>query len=259
MIWVLAGTGDSFKIISELQERTNAIIVSVVTEYGEQLLGNGNIRVIKKELNKNDMQDLIIKNNIKLIIDGTHPFAKTVSENAIKVSQLLDVTYLRYEREMIDLSVYPDEFILAADGYKKAVKIADQFQNIFLTIGSNNLNYFVEGIEDWQERLTARILPDWRFIKKARNLGFTPANLLALQGPFSRRLNRVLLEEYKADVLVSKASGSIGGVDTKIKAALDLNLPIIVIKRPILSYPRIFSDIDNLIDYCFKRREWKDA
>jgi precorrin-6A/cobalt-precorrin-6A reductase len=71
---------------------------------------------------------------------------------------------------------------------------AQEFERIFLTIGSNNLDYFIAGISNWQKRLTARVLPDWKFIKKARQKGFTPANLLAIQGPFSRELNRILLK-----------------------------------------------------------------
>lgn len=268
MIWVIAGTSDSYEIISRLQEsigeisrkknqdkgilsdNKNAIIASVVTAYGQNRLAKMNVRIVQKELSRGDMRDLIKEYQVSLIIDTTHPFARNVSENAIAVSKELDIKYLRYERGELDLNVYQGEYILTAYGYEEAVEKVQQFERIFLTIGSNNLSYFTEGISNWENRLLARVLPEWAFIKKAGELGFTPANLLAMQGPFSRRLNRVLLEEYQADVLVTKASGRSGGLDTKIEAALDLKIPVLIIKRPPVNYPIVFNDMEGLIKHC---------
>ncbi|AZO95923.1 precorrin-6A reductase [Halocella sp. SP3-1] len=252
MIWVLAGTGDSFEIIDSLQKKGLSLIVSVLTEYAEKRLAFTGVRVIKKRLEPRDMRNVINSYGIDLIIDATHPFAVNVSRNVLLVSQEMSITYWRYEREELDLSIYPSEYILAVEDYQEAVIMAAQFKRIFLTIGSNNLHYFTEGIENWRDRLVARVLPDWRFIKKAEEIGFTPANLIAVQGPFTSKLNRALLEEYKADVLVSKASGKTGGLDTKITAALDLGIPVIIIKRPVLNYPYVFSDIEKLITHCIK-------
>jgi precorrin-6A/cobalt-precorrin-6A reductase len=164
----------------------------------------------------------------------------------------MDISYIRYERKKIDLTNYPTEYILSVDSYDEAVDKAEKYKTIFLTIGSNNLIYFTKEIENWENRLVARILPDWKVIKKTREMGFTPANLLAMQGPFSFRLNRLLLKEYKADVMVSKASGNIGGLDTKIKAAIDHDIPAIIIKRPNFEYPIVFNDIDELISHCLR-------
>lgn len=255
MIWVIAGTGDSFEIIRKLQEITDKIIASVVTKYGASKLSNTNIKVIRKKLNKKDMKDLIDRYKVKLIIDASHPFAREVSEKAMPVSRQTGTEYLRFERKEVDLTPYPDKYIITVRSYEEAVKKAGSFKNIFLTIGSKNLNYFIEGIKDPEKRLTVRILPDLKFVKKVREMGLTPANIIAMQGPFSRKLNRVLLKENKAEVLVSKASGSTGGLDTKIKAALDLKIPIIIIKRPILDYPVVFNDIEELISYCTGGKE----
>ncbi|MFW6287280.1 MAG: precorrin-6A reductase [bacterium] len=291
MIWVLAGTSDSYHLICDLQEKINIIngiiknklalpsyskgeffdignypqltrankfldikrekeiIVSVVSDYGKSRLSDTGLKVISKKLNKVEMVDFIKQNKIELIIDATHPFASNVSENAIKVSKELAIEYLRYERPELDLSHYPAKYLLTVYGYQEAVEKAQEFERIFLTIGSNNLNYFTAGISKWEQRLIARVLPDWKFIKKARSIGFTPSNLLAIQGPFSFELNKVLLKEFQADVLVSKASGKAGGLDTKIKAAIDLKIPVIIIRRSVLDYPIVFNGVEKLIDY----------
>ncbi|MFW5980301.1 MAG: precorrin-6A reductase [Bacillota bacterium] len=251
MIWVLAGTGDSFRLIDKLIEYKTDILASVVTDYGEKKLADKNIKIIKDSLDISGMIKLIKKYNIELIIDATHPFAEVVSQNAIEAGQNTDTKYIRFEREAIDLSHYTKEYIISVHSYEEAVVEAAKFENIFLTIGSNNLKYFTSQINDWPQRLTARVLADSKFIKRAENLGFTPANIIAMQGPFSKKLNKILMAESEADVIVSKASGNIGGLDTKIRAAIELKIPIIIIKRPRLHYPLIFNNLEKLIEYCF--------
>lgn len=255
MIWVLAGTGDSFELIDYLQEKKSKldIISSVVTDYGKEKIEDKDVKVIKKKLDRSQMVELINEYNIELIIDATHPFAEAVSRNTIAASNVTDTKYLRYERETIDLSQYPDQYILPVHSYQEAAQKADEFEKVFLTIGSNNLNYFTDEIDKWQERLTVRILPNWKFIKKAEEIGFLPENIIALQGPFSQELNQVLFKEYGADVLVSKASGNVGGLDTKIKAAVELKIPIIIIRRPAIDYPLVVNDFENILEHCSRK------
>ena len=255
MIWVLAGTGDSFELIDYLQEKKSKldIISSVVTDYGKEKIEDKDVKVIKKKLDRSQMVELINEYNIELIIDATHPFAEAVSRNTIAASNVTDTKYLRYERETIDLSQYPDQYILPVHSYQEAAQKTDKFEKIFLTIGSNNLKYFTDEIDKWQERLTVRILPNWKFIKKAEEIGFLPENIIALQGPFSQELNQVLFKEYGADVLVSKASGNVGGLDTKIKAAVELKIPIIIIRRPAIDYPLVVNDFENILEHCSRK------
>ena len=58
-----------------------------------------------------------------------------------------------------------------------------------------------------------------------------------MKGPFSREMNREQFLHYRADAVLSKESGSIGGLDTKIEAAVDLGIPILIWLRPMISYP----------------------
>ena len=50
------------------------------------------------------------------------------------------------------------------------------------------------------------------------------------------KLNLELYKKYQAEVIITKNSGIIGGTDTKISAAISLNLPIIMIARPKIEY-----------------------
>ena len=69
-------------------------------------------------------------------------------------------------------------------------------------------------------------------IQQALAAGFTPDRLLCLRPPFSREFNRAILREYRAEVLVTKASGLEGGVEEKVLAAGDLGIEVVMIRRP---------------------------
>jgi len=246
MILVLAGTKESREIIKRLQKISQPLLASVVTDYGYQLLVESGIEVIQEKLSPEKMERLIKEKKIIKIIDATHPFAQEVSLTAIKVAQSLGIEYLRFERKSLEFT--NNELLIKVDSYKEAAKQTKEFNRILLTIGSRRLHYFVEELENWQERLVARVLPNWRFIKEANELGFIPRNLIGMQGPFTKELNQRLLEDYQIDVLVTKASGKVGGVNTKLEAALELGVKVILITRPAIEYPKIVNDIESLME-----------
>ena len=64
------------------------------------------------------------------------------------------------------------------------------------------------------------------------DLGLRAKNILAIQGPFSYEMNVAMIRDYHADVMVTKNGGLVGGSDTKLKAAMDEGISIIVIDRP---------------------------
>ena len=70
-----------------------------------------------------------------------------------------------------------------------------------------------------------------------------------MQGPFSHNLNVALFQETNAEVIVTKNSGQIGGSDTKIAAAMSLNLPLVIIDRPMIQYHNVVYDVDNVIKF----------
>ena len=86
-------------------------------------------------------------------------------------------------------------------------------------------------------------------VQLARDLGFTPANIVAVQGPFSLELNQELDKKYDAQVVVTKNSGAAGGADTKFAAAMELGLPLVIIDRPPVQYDNIAYTFDDILDF----------
>ena len=76
-----------------------------------------------------------------------------------------------------------------------------------------------------------------------------PGDIVALQGPFSKELNMALFREFQADVMVTKNSGSVGGTDSKISAAMDLGMTVVVVQRPPLSGQQVFCSVPDLLEY----------
>ena len=67
-------------------------------------------------------------------------------------------------------------------------------------------------VRDFASRAYARVLPMEDSLRACREAGLPPAHILAMQGPFSRELNAAMLRSIGAAYLVTKASGSAGGL-----------------------------------------------
>jgi precorrin-6A/cobalt-precorrin-6A reductase len=249
MIYVLGGTKDSRELVEHLVQADYEVIVSVASEYGKQLLTEiGDVEIISKRLDKRGIKEIIMNYGVKIVVDATHPFASKVSQNVLEATVDLGIRSIRFERETI--SIPEDKLVIKKYGFQSAIDYLNQSsKRILLTIGSKELAKFVEGIDDFEERAIVRVLPTAKVLDKCQQkLAIPPANIIAMQGPFSSDLNQQILIDYEIDLLVTKASGKTGGLDTKLQATQELEIPILIIERPELDYPEITYDYKQLLD-----------
>lgn len=246
MILVLAGTQDGRELTKKLLDNNYQVMASVTSDYGKKLLQAENLLINDHPLDLVELEKIINDNHINLIVDASHPYAINISKNAIQLSKALHINYIRYERATVELPDYDKIFF--AENYQVAAKLASNFgKNIFLTTGSRMLHVFVNDPALKKHTIIARVLPEAKVIEECTNLGFTPKTLIALQGPFSHELNVELYKKYDANVIITKNSGSIGGTDTKITAAMTLDLPIVIIDRPKLEYELLATNFDEVL------------
>jgi precorrin-6A/cobalt-precorrin-6A reductase len=229
MILVLYGTAEARDLISLLSASGYPVLATALTAYGGTIAGMGGaVEVLPAPESAADLAGQIKRRGINVVVDATHPFPGPLSEMARQACQEMRVPFIRYQREETILP--EDPLIHPVDSWDEAIQVAARLgNNIFLTTGSNNLELFVRSPHMKGKRLIVRVLPDYRIIKKCQDMGFLPRDIVALQGPFSTRFNRAIFQAYKADVIVTRDSGRT--IDTKIKAALALKLPVVVIKR----------------------------
>jgi len=246
VILVLAGTLDGRDIAARLQTEGYDVIASVVSEYGRELAEQSGVAVQAAPMNEEELARFVSVKGVRLIIDATHPFAVKVSRNAAHVAETAGIPCLRYERQSSQLPKYGRLYL--ADGMESAAQLSTTLgKTIFLTTGSHTLSCFRKAAKGTDCRLIARVLPQPEIITSCMANGFSPADIVALQGPFSQALNRALFEEYKAEVMVTKDSGYVGGTDAKIAAAMELGLAIVLILRPPLLQKNVFWSYDELV------------
>lgn len=252
MILVLAGTQDGRTIAAGLREAGYDVIASVVSEYGRELAAQSGVPVQAAAMNADELQHFIVSRDIRMIVDATHPYAVNVSRNAVQVAETLHIPCLRYERPGSELPVY-EKLIVAPDMQQAAKLAVDLGKTVFLTTGSHSLPVFRAAAAGNDCRLIARVLPQPDVIAACIENGFSPADIIAAQGPFSRELNRELFRAYGADVVVTKNSGAIGGTDAKIAAAIELGLIIVVVQRPVSNLRQVFESLPALLAYLKRK------
>lgn len=252
MILVLAGTQDGREIAAGLREAGYEVIASVVSEYGRELVAQSGVPVQAAAMNEQELQQFVIQHGIRLMIDATHPYAVNVSRNARQVAANLHIPCLRYERPDSALPIYA-KLVLAPDMQRAAEMAVGLGKTVFLTTGSHSLPLFRAAAAGRDCRLIARVLPQPEVIADCIANGFSPADIIAAQGPFSQELNRELFRAYGADVMVTKNSGAIGGTDAKIAAAIELGLIIVVVQRPAALQQQVFESLPALLEYLKRK------
>ncbi|MFQ5975362.1 MAG: precorrin-6A reductase [Candidatus Hydrothermarchaeales archaeon] len=246
---MLSGTRDGNEIIGLLKREGYNVLASAVTGYGATLARDaGSDDVVTGALNFSEMTDLIEKKNITAVVDATHPFAVNASKNAMTACKKTNVRYIRYERGS---EIFPDNrLIYRVKGFKEASeKAVESGETIFYTAGSKNLEIFLELARKKGRRLVARVLPDPLIVKKCIELGVSPKDIVTMQGAINKEMIKRMMQEYGANVLVTKDSGKVGGTGEKISAALDLRIPVVLIERPEIEYSKVTQDYEGILQF----------
>lgn len=225
---IFAGTTEGRQLVQALTDYQVEIHACVATEYGKEVLPQSpQITVHTGRLTQPQMAAFLQTQHFACVIDATHPFATEVTQNITQACQATQTPYLRLLRQ----SGAHNECITVASAQQAAEYLNGTQGNVLLTTGSKELAAFT-AVNNFKERLYARVLPMASVIEQCTALGFTGKHLICMQGPFSLELNRALLRQINASYLVTKDSGSTGGVDEKLQAAQAENVTPILIGRP---------------------------
>ena len=228
---LFAGTTEGRQIAEGCREKEIELTVSVATEYGETLIEPAdNVRVVSGRKDGNEIADLIRDTGAELVIDATHPYAAEVTKTLKAVCEAEGVAYLRVLRkedhEDLTGCVLVDDTRGAVDYLNGTVG------NVLLTVGSKELAAYTE-VNDWKNRLYARVLPLPASAEIAFSLGFEGSHLICMQGPFSQELNEAMLRALDIRYMVTKDTGAAGGFGEKLRAARACGVTPVVIRRPL--------------------------
>ena len=271
---VMAGTSDARHIIKDLSTVDDIhVLATATTTHGVELAEkSGADKVLNGRFNAEELMEILMDNDIELLLDATHPFASAATQNAINASDSLGVPYLRFERPCTEL---PDsDLIHPVYSFEDAVEIIREIMGvtgisegndfsdsenlpggrILHLAGVNTLHYLTESLSP--NLVVARVLPMVYSIEKSLELGIPHRNIVAMEGTFSSRFNGILMEEFQIKVVLTKESGQSGGTMSKIQAALDQEVPVVVVMRPEIEELKaklVFGEVDLLVDEVISR------
>ncbi|MHB9093393.1 MAG: precorrin-6A reductase [Eubacteriales bacterium] len=245
MIIVISGTREGREISSLLCARGYEVLAVTATENGSRIVvSNASMEVVEKHPVKDGLEPLLKNKAVRILIDASHPFPGGLSGLTKELCRTSGIPYIRFIREEVDLPESP--LLFPVYSWEEAAQKAAEFGNtIFLTTGSYNLELFLKHPSMTGKRIVVRVLPDHRVIEAVQSLGIIPRDIVAMQGPFSKDMNRITFKMYNASVIVTKDSGRVGGTDSKISAALGLKIPVVIIKRSKL----LEKDGDTVLTY----------
>lgn len=227
VIWLIGGTSEGRALIKALANFNVELFVSVATDYGAELIEKqDNLTILAERMDLGKMQAFLQEHKPDCVIDATHPYATIVTATVQKACALESTKYLRLLRPVGEAG----DYIITKD-FSEAVELLNNLEgNIFLTTGSKNLKDFT-AVENYKERIALRVLPMESSLQSALELGYKPANIVCMQGPFSKELNVATLKKFNSKFMVTKDSGEVGGFLEKIAAAQEAGAKLVVIGR----------------------------
>lgn len=199
-----------------------------------------------------------------LVIDASHPSCSAKFMPLRQWCERREIPYMRLERPETKIPTSP--LIFPAYNWDEALlRIKERVDTlcqekartvtIFVTTGSHQLESIVCSSFASSARIVVRVLPEGRLVQKCQDLGIHPRDMVAMQGPFSKDINRALYKFYGADIILTRDSGLAGGTDTKISAALDLGLEIVLIKSAKTNKGLTVNNVKELLDWVDKKEE----
>ena len=211
-ILIFAGTTEGRILAGYASAHSVRCFVSVATDYGKSLIGHlENITLLTGRMDEEEMERFIEENDIRLVIDATHPFARAVTINIRSACEKArthseEIRYVRCVRpfekrpssgQSAEISETEDraaggertqgERIIYTESVQEAVEYLKKTTgNILIATGSKELHLYTE-IENYRERCFARVLSTEPAVKESVRLGFEGSHLFACRD----RLHRI--------------------------------------------------------------------
>lgn len=247
MIWIIGGTSEARRLVSKIEDIEDFVITGA-TESERQFIDSS--KLIIGRMNLDEMLEFVEDRNIELIVDLSHPYAKIVSENAKKISNMKNIKYIRYIRNKTDIP----SWAVYLKNYDECISYLKNISGtVFFTTGSKNIGDF-EKIRG-QNRFIYRILPALESIEECKKYNVHMKDIVAILGPFSTKFNKDMFSEYGAEYVVMKDSGKSGGTLERINACKELGITPIIIGRTEESGIENLEEVEKLIRKYSKRGE----
>lgn len=219
-ILILGGTAEARELAAALVADGLDVISSLAGRVNSPSLPAGRIR-IGGFGGVDGLAEYLRRQQVSAVVDGTHPFAATISANALQAANRTNTPLVRLERSGWGGHPRSGSWTWVADG-AAARAAAEVGCRPFLTIGRQSLPDF----RAWADReVVVRLVDPPTAPLPQRWI------LIMARGPYSYAGERQILTTHGIDMLITKDSGGTHTV-AKLDAAGDLGIPVVIIARP---------------------------
>lgn len=219
---IFGGTSEGRILAERLTEIGHEVTVSTATALGAEELAHIPCQKIWGRMDEKAIAEAA--GAYDLIIDATHPYAAEVTAN-IKRAVGDRKRLIRVERALGNAG----EVVLKDSCADAAAFLQHTEGAILLTTGAKELHVFGSLPA---ERLYARVLPTHEGLEACEALKLPHRQIIAMQGPFSQKMNEAIIEQLAIRWLVTKNSGKEGGFEEKRRACEKMGVKMVLVKRP---------------------------
>ncbi len=183
--------------------------------------------------------DYLRSAGISHVVDATHPFASTMSRNAVQACAEAGVALLALQRAAWQPGP-GDRWTSVASGEAAAAALPLVPSRVFLAIGRQTLADFAGSP---QHHYLLRLVDP-----PAGPLPLPRVEVVLGRGPFRLEEDLDLLRRHGTEVVVSKNAGG-DGARAKLDAARLLGLPVIIIERPALLIRATVATVAEVMEW----------
>jgi precorrin-6A/cobalt-precorrin-6A reductase len=183
------------------------------------------------------LADHLTAARIDTLIDATHPYAATISTNAVHAASRTGVAFLALRRPPW-LRLAGDRWIEVADVAGAVAALGEAPRRVLVTLGRNELAPLLRA-------------PQHHYLIRSVDpvdppLALPHADYVIARGPFDAAAERALMLRQRIALVVSKNSGGPASYG-KIAAARALGVPVIMLRRPALPTAPSVETIDDVL------------
>jgi precorrin-6A/cobalt-precorrin-6A reductase len=218
-ILILGGTGEARELAAELVAAGVNVLSSLAGRVREPRLPDGPVRVGGFG-GADGLAAFLRAERITTVIDATHPFAGTITANAVRAAARAGLPLLVVRRP--PWAADPS-WQSAADMHAAAAAVrAWPGESVFLTTGRRDLAVFAP---DDRHRFLVRAVDPPQ--------GPVPPRMTLIldRGPYTVGRESALMSEHAVGLLVTKNSGG-PMTEAKLCAARDLGVRVVMVQRP---------------------------
>ena len=232
-VLILGGTAEARALAARLVAARHEVTSSLAGRTRDPLLPVGAVR-IGGFGGADGLAAYLEDRRIDLLFDATHPFAATISANAVHAAAAARVPLVRIERP---LWTPPEGAVwVGVSDMTRAAAALPRGARVLLTIGRQELAPF-------------RARPDCAFV--ARMIEAPPGlppdwTVIVDRGPFTLADETTLLDRHAITHLVSKNSGGKQAA-AKLEAAAQLSIPVVMVARPDLPKTETVDSVETAI------------